>query len=104
VDVRFRIPLVGVDAVQDAAEIAAARAEHPIEPITKLRRLDLAAIRRADGGQQGAVRDRCLHEVEGAKMLELVRVQVSPAEPGDEQGAWSEHALIREVVDREHGR
>ena len=41
--IRRRVPRLGVDAVQDADQIGAARREHALEPERELRREDLLA-------------------------------------------------------------
>ena len=53
-----RVPLVGVDAVQDADQIAAAPREHAVEAAAVGAGLDLARVGRADRRQQRAVVER----------------------------------------------
>ena len=77
----------------------------PSRPYPWAGRLDLAGVGRADGRDQRGVGQRGLGEVQGAEVLELVRVVVLRPEAGDEQGAAVGDPLVREVVDRvEAGR
>ena len=98
-----RVPLVGVDAVEDAHQVAAALAQHAVQAAPEGRCLDLLGVGGADGGEEGGVAQRRLHEVQRSEVLELGGVVVLSPQPGDEHGAAVGHALVGHVVDGEHG-
>jgi hypothetical protein len=89
-----RVPLLDVDAVQDAAQVAAAPRQHPVQAEAEGRGLDLPRVGGAHRRQHGAVDDGRLHQVEVAEVLELVRVVVLGPERGDEHAARIEVPLV----------
>jgi hypothetical protein len=98
-----RVPALGVDAVEDADEIAGARRDEPLQSAAELRRGQLARIARADRSQAIGIADRRLEE--GELAVELHRVGpahlVGQAQALDEPERKA--ALERRVVDGEHG-
>ncbi len=104
VRVGLRVPRFAIDAVGDAVQRRRPHPQHALQPFAERRRLDLARVRRAHGGDHIRIQQPGLHE--GKAAVELERVQV----PGLRRQAQRvelptpEHALVGEVVDREHDR
>ena len=69
-----RIPLLVVDAVEDAVHRAAARGQRLLHPHAVARRGDLARVRRAHRGHRVGMQDAVLERVD-APGLEVVLVQ-----------------------------
>ena len=65
------IPAVGVDAVQDAVQIAAPLAQHAVEPVAVLGGLDLLGVARAHGRERVGEDQAGLQEVDLPVELEV---------------------------------
>ena len=104
VRVAGRIPLLVVDAVQDAHQLRRALAENAVEPEPVLRGLDLLGIARAHGRDHTAEDDAGLQKADAAPVLHAVHAHQRVAETEPRQPLALEHALVGEVVDGEHHR
>ena len=84
---RGRIPVRGVDAVQDAGQRAAPLPQQAVQPAAELLGLDLARIGRADRGERAGVDQAALEERHLAVEFELLHgegflADAQPLEPG----------------------
>ena len=85
--------------------VVAARAQHAVEAEAELRRLDLARVARAHGGEHVGEDEPALQEVERPAELEGVGCEVARGRGSARcQVGGREEALVGEVVDREHVR
>ena len=74
-----RIPIVVVDAIEDADHRGAARAQDRIQPHAVFRRLDLARVGWAHGRDQVGVRDASAEQIDLARGERgLIEHAVSP--------------------------
>ena len=98
-----RIPVVVIDAVQDAADRVAAGAQVRVEAVTALGCTYLLGIRRADRRHRIRVENAVPHRVD-ATVTEIGLVQGldAHARPHVGGGTGREDALVTDVVDREY--
>src|SRR4029077_2730358 len=94
-----------VDAVDDPVQLVRLRSEELIEPFAEFGRLDLRRVPLADRvhdvGEMNSAPKHVDHVVEAG----YADVNQAPlVEARERKSAEPEHALSREVVDREHGR
>src|SRR5262249_3176031 len=98
-----RIPSLGIDAVQDADEIAGTPGDDTVEPEPELGPHDLFRVPWADGRDLLAEVDPALQVADVPPELHRLDVEHLPAQPDLRQDRRREQALERVVVDREHG-
>ena len=92
-----------VDRVQDAGEHAGARAQQAVEAAALLRRLDLARVGRAHGGQPVGVVQAGLHERQLAVEFEPVRRRrPRRGRPSSANCRARKEPLVGQVVHGEH--
>ena len=98
----FRVVVVHVDAVENATQMAAARAQQALEPLAVIGGLDLLGVAGADGGDLIRIDQAGLQVVRAAVALELVGGEQAVAQA---QGVLhvldAEDALVLQVVDGE---
>ena len=75
-----RVPFFRVDAVQDADEIVAPRAQDSVEAEPELRRLDLFGVPPADRRDDPRVGDAALHEADTSPVFQTIDGELIPAE------------------------
>ena len=97
------IPLLVVDAVQNAGHGAAALAQAVLQPHAVLIRADLARMRRADRGDGVGIQDAVAQGVDppGGE-VRLVQEAAPARQPEIGNPGRREDALIADVMDRQH--
>ena len=100
-----RVP-ARVDAVADAGQPALVRplGEQPVEAAAELGAGDLLGVGRADGGDMVGVDDPRLEEGDAAVELDAVEAEGGLGNGEVVEPRRVELALVREIVDRHHGR
>src|SRR5436189_5073959 len=76
-----RIPILIVDAVDDAGELARATEQHALQPAAVIERLNLAGIGRAHGRQSIGMYDAGLHKIDTAVEFEVLEMKKPPRSP-----------------------
>ena len=100
----LRIPLAVVDAIQNARDGAAARAQHAFQTKAVLRRLDLLAYLRLTVVMKSAIGDCALQEIHLAVEFQLRHGEQVPGQHQQRQDLRRKHSLVADVVDGEdHG-
>ena len=98
-----RIPQLGVDAVDDAAQDAAALAQHAVQPAARLLALDLARISRAHRGDGVGVDQPALQEREAPVELHALDREAGRRQLEALEQRGIENSLEGEVMHRHHG-
>ena len=96
-----RIPLVRVDAVENARKHVAAILQHAFQPATQRAALNLLRIARADRADRVGEHHARLQQVQIAVELHLPPVEILPIQAGQQHVPVPELALIGDVVDRQ---
>ena len=97
-----RIPLVRVDAVENARQHVATILQHAFQPATQGAALNLLRVARADRADRVGEHHARLQQVQIAVKLHLPPVEILPVESGQQHVPVPELALIRDVVNRQH--
>lgn len=97
------IPLAVVDAVENAVQVGGAPAQDGIEAPAEFRRLNLLGIFLAHRGELIGEDDAGFEEVELIVLLHLVHGEDIPREEKLLGRGRRKRALIRSIVDGEHG-
>ncbi len=95
-----RIPLAVVDAVDDAREHVAAVLQHPFQPAAERSGLNLVGVAGADRVEPVGKDQPGFQQVQAAKELHLLPVEILPVESGQQHVPVPEHALVGHVVNR----
>src|SRR5882724_1291806 len=98
-----RIPLVVIDAVENAPQLVGAGSQQCVHGESELGGLNLARVRGADGGHYVGVDDAGLEETHLVPELDAFGVIRRPVEPEIAKQTPVEIALIAEIVNRENG-
>src|ERR1022692_857915 len=100
--VGFRIPLVVVDSVENAAQLRRPRAKETVQAEPEFGSLDFAGISRADGVDGIRPHNACLQEIEAAEKLQAFRMEQSGIETKVGNRGSRKTSLITQVVDSEN--
>src|SRR5437764_15130169 len=94
------IPLIDVDAVQDAVQLEGEASQDPVQPGSVLARLNLSRIRWRYSRQLIGEDDASLHQVDVAVVLEGVRRPIPAVEAEPREAAGTADPLIVQVMNR----
>ena len=97
-----RVPFLGIDAVQNANQIAFACRQRDIEAAAEFRRLNFLCIAGADGGDFRGKHNPRFQQVEVVEEFHLPPVEVFPIDAGQQHVPMPKTSLKSEIVDREH--
>src|SRR5882672_12131137 len=97
------VPLVRINAIQDAAQIRLPAAKHVVETTTQFFGRDFARIARADGRDDVGKNNSGLEAIEQTVELNSVHVKIVRWQIGEGILAGTEQSLIRQVVDGQAG-
>ncbi len=102
--VGFRVPDIGVDAIEDTGQIVRAGLQKPFQTHAELRRHQLSRIGRADGGDRITHRKTGLEKPQTAPEFRALPVKMAliKAKPGHQ--CRVKQPLKRNVVDGHQGR
>ncbi len=100
--VRGRVPLRIVHAIQNAAQVSRAPAQHAVEAVAEFRRLNFPGIFAAHRGHNVRENQAALEEVEGVEMLHLVHGENVPGEQEALSRRRRKPSLVAAVVDSQH--
>ena len=98
------IPSFGIDAVEDADQIAGAPSQDALESEAELRRLNLARVGRAHRRDEIGVVDAAFEQADAPPELHLVDRQQAPRQIETRQPVRLGQPLVRKVVDGEDAR
>ena len=96
-----RIPLVVIDAVENAGDVGGAAAQNALQTEAVLRGLDLLGVLAADRGDEIRVSQRALEEVHLAEELQLGDGEQVPGQHEKRKRVRGKDSLIADVVDGE---
>src|SRR3954454_9042197 len=93
----LRIPLLDIDAIDDALQLEREAAQDSVESRAMLVRLDFARIRRRNRRDLVGEDDAALHHIEIAEMLERVRRPIAAVQADGHEALRAGDALVIEV-------
>ena len=99
-----RMPIIGLDAVDDASKPIRTGAQNPLEPSSELRPLNLTGIARADRREPLRTNKPSFEKVEPPVELERVDVKKGVGKAETRQELPWKDPLIGKVMDRQHDR
>ena len=104
VDIRFRVPYLLVDAIEDADHVGAAFTHHAVETISAFGCLDFPRVAGRNRRYEGCMVDAALQQVDAVVRLETLVGEEIPPELGMKELGFVEPPLVAHVVHREHRR